>query len=83
MDIEQEIIGILSSVLQLGERGSGISVEMRLLGSIPEFDSMSVVAVINALEEQFDLTVYDDELDASVFESVASLIEFVREKLSQ
>ena len=83
MDTEQEIVGILTAVLQLGERGSRISSTTKLLGSIPEFDSMSVVAVINALEEQFDFTVFDDELDASVFESVGSLLDFVREKLEQ
>jgi acyl carrier protein len=52
-----------------------------LLGSIPEFDSMAVVTLINALEEQFDIQVADDEISAETFETVGKVYAFVRDKV--
>lgn len=51
-----------------------------MLGGIPEFDSMAVVAVITSIEEEFGITIDDDELSASVFETVGSLSRFVESK---
>ena len=42
---------------------------------------MAVVGVITALEERFGFTVDDDEIDASAFASVGSLVSFVDGKL--
>ncbi|CAI8966923.1 protein of unknown function [Methylocaldum szegediense] len=42
---------------------------------------MAVVSVLTALEESYGFVVDDDEVEASVFESVASLAEFVEQKL--
>ena len=53
-----------------------------LLGAIPELDSMAVVAVITTIEERFGISVADDELDASNFETIGALTDFVGTKLS-
>ena len=53
-----------------------------LLGDIPEFDSMAIVSVITALEETFNFTSADDELTADVFESIATVVDFVSEHIS-
>ncbi|WP_026610059.1 acyl carrier protein [Methylocaldum szegediense] len=81
MSTAQHIIDLLTQVLQLGERGSRLTSDSRLLGELPEFDSMAVVSVLTALEESYGFVVDDDEVEASVFESVASLAEFVEQKL--
>jgi acyl carrier protein len=52
-----------------------------LFGSLPELDSMAVVAVITALEERFGFEVDDDEITAETFETVGSLSAFVAGKL--
>ncbi|HEU4371926.1 MAG TPA: phosphopantetheine-binding protein, partial [Telluria sp.] len=52
-----------------------------LLGSIPELDSMAVVNLITALEEQFGISVDDDEISATTFETLGSLTAFVQQKL--
>ncbi len=75
------IQNILSSVLQIDTNRVPLTLETPLLGAIPEFDSMAVVSVITALEEQFGFFVEDDEIDAEVFESVGSLLAFVEAKL--
>jgi len=71
---------ILRDTLQLGARADQLTENSRLLGGIPEFDSMAVVAVVTSIEEQFGLTIADDELSAEVFETVGSLSRFIAEK---
>jgi acyl carrier protein len=72
---------ILRDTLQLGARSQTLTVESGLLGSIPELDSMAVVSVITAIEEQFGFVVEDDEISAETFATVGNLCDFVTEKL--
>lgn len=72
---------ILRDTLNLGNRAAALTPESTLLGGLPEFDSMAVVGVVAAIEEQFGITVEDDELSADVFATVGSLTQFVEHKL--
>lgn len=72
---------LLNEVLQLGDRVDGFNESTILLGGIPEFDSMAVISVITAMEEQFDFEVSDDEIDAEAFETLGSLVVFVEGKI--
>jgi acyl carrier protein len=71
---------ILRDVLNLGERAAGLTADSLLLGSLPEFDSMAVIAVITTIEDDFGITVEDDEVTADVFESLGTLAAFVDSK---
>jgi len=42
-----------------------------------------VVNLITALEEHFGITVADDEIGASTFETLGSLTQFIERKLSR
>jgi acyl carrier protein len=77
----EEIKRIVGDVLQLGSRVDSFDASTQLLGSIPEFDSMAVVSVITAIEENFGIFVEDDEVSAEVFETIGSLQEFVGARL--
>lgn len=79
LDQVKQIIG---EVLQLGSRIDEFDADTPLLGSVPEFDSMAVVMVLTALEDNFGMAVDDDEISAEVFETVASLHQFVNEKVA-
>ncbi|MDN2661190.1 acyl carrier protein [Neptunomonas phycophila] len=78
----QEIVTVLDSVLQLGDRAEQFDESTALLGSIPEFDSMAVVMVIGALEDNYGFVVDDDEMSADIFETVGALQQFVNAKLA-
>lgn len=78
----EEIKNILGEVLSLGDAKMALTEQSALLGSIPELDSMAVVNVITALEEQFGIVVDDDEISASTFETVGTLAAFVQQKLA-
>jgi acyl carrier protein len=73
---------LLGDVLNIDSRAQSLTRESALLGSIPELDSMAVVGLISALEDQFGIMIEDDEMDASIFASVGSLVDFVDGKLA-
>ncbi len=77
----EEIRQIVGDILQLGDRTDSLESDTALLGNLPEFDSMAVVSVLTALEEQFGIDVDDDDISADTFETLGSLVEFVNEKL--
>lgn len=73
---------VLSDALQLGDRASAFTESTQLLGGLPELDSMAVVTIITALEENYGFIVEDDEIDADTFETLGSLCLFVEQKLA-
>lgn len=75
----QLLTDILNSVLQINKT---YHADSALLGAIAEFDSMAVLAVITALEEQLGIAVDDDEISAEIFETFGSLHAFVQQKLA-
>ena len=82
MDVTQEVLRILDEVLSLNGRSATFTRQTPLLGAIPELDSMAVVTLITTLEDQFGLTVDDDDIDGSTFATVGSLTDFVSDKLA-
>jgi acyl carrier protein len=82
MDVTNEVLTTLDEVLSLGGRTAGFDRNTRLLGAIPELDSMAVVALITTLEERFGIVVDDDDIDSSTFASVGSLVDFVAGKVA-
>lgn len=81
MQVQSEVLRVIDEVLSLKGRALAFTRETPLLGAIPELDSMAVVHLITALEEQLGVSVYDDDIDGATFASVGSLVDFVREKL--
>ena len=82
MDTTQEVIRLLDDVLSLGGRASSFTRATPLLGSVPELDSMAVVSLITAMEEQFGIVIEDDDIDGQTFATVGSLTDFVSAKLA-
>ncbi|WP_423599879.1 acyl carrier protein [Roseateles sp. MS654] len=82
MNTQQHLLAILDDVLSLEGRAKDFTVDTALLGAIPELDSMAVVSLITALEEQFGIVVDDDEIDGATFATVGALLDFVNGKLA-
>lgn len=76
-----EVKTVVGSALQISGRVRQMDEDAPLLGAVPELDSMAVVTLITALEEHFGITVEDDEIGASAFETLGSLTRFVETKL--
>lgn len=80
MDYTDRIKRILASALQLGDRANNFTRATPLLGAIPEFDSMAVVTVLTMIEDEFGISVADDEISGETFETVGALADFVSKK---
>ncbi len=81
MDIEKFLKAMLQQHLQLKDEVNNYTKETPLLGAIPELDSMGVVNIITAIEENLGCVIDDDEISAESFETFGSLMEFVESKL--
>lgn len=80
MTITQAVLRVLDESLNLQGRSAGFTRQTALLGALPELDSMAVVGLITALEEQFGLVIDDDEINGALFASVGALVDFVSQK---
>ena len=82
MDNLTRIKKILRDTLNLGDRSEKLTAVSPLLGGLPEFDSMAVVSVVTMIEDEYGITIDDDDLSADVFATVGSLAEFVSQKVA-
>jgi acyl carrier protein len=80
--VVDQVKAVLNSVLQLRGRVDSWTEQTALLGNVPELDSMSVVSIITALEDEFGFSIDDDEIDGELFATVGSLTRFVEQKLA-
>ena len=78
--IQEEVQQILKEALP-GSNVQCWSEHTKILGAVPEFDSMTIVNVLSMVEENFDMTIEDDEVSAEVFETLGSLVFFISEKV--
>ncbi len=78
----KEVVEILRSTLQLGNRADGFTAETPLLGHVPEMDSMAVVTILTAIEDHYGITIDDDEMSGEVFATVGTLCRFLDGKLA-
>ncbi len=80
MAVIDDVKLVLRDTLQLGDRAKSFDASTKLLGSLPEFDSMAVVTLVGALEDQFEIVIDDDDITADVFETIGSLVALVEAK---
>lgn len=83
MDTVEQLKSLLGEALGIGDRAAALGAASPLLGSVAELDSAAVIHVITGLEERFGISIDDDEIDASLFDTVGSLAAFVDRKLGR
>ena len=81
--IKEKLLLLLDETLHLEGRSLAFNENTRLLGSLPEIDSMGVVALLTAFEEQLGFSVEDDEIDGSLFATFGTLLAFVLNKTGE
>lgn len=79
----EQVKTLLADTLSLGERINSLRPDSALLGSVPELDSMAVIHIITEIEERFGIAIDDDEISASIFDTVGSLSAFIDRKLGR
>ncbi|MBT9486013.1 MAG: acyl carrier protein [Rubrivivax sp.] len=75
MNLEREVIECVADALSMpAAQAAGLSRNTQLLGHLPEFNSLAVVALLTALEDRLGHRMAED-LDASAFVSIGTLID--------
>jgi acyl carrier protein len=74
-----EVRTALVETLGIEDRAETIDATTRLLGALPELDSLAVLELIVELERRFEITVSDEDVTADAFATLASLTDFVAE----
>ncbi len=82
-DVAASVRSILAELLGEAVSAAELTPATPLLGAIPELDSMAVVNILTAVEEQFGISIADDEITGSVFRTFGDLCSFVAGKLGR
>jgi|APTNR8051073442_1049403.scaffolds.fasta_scaffold03595_5 acyl carrier protein len=82
MDTLEFTKSILKQVLQLGDRADRLTADTPLLDSFPEFNSLTVVGLIAAIEDYFGCAISDTEITQDIFQTVGTLAQFIQTKQS-
>ncbi|PIP80829.1 MAG: acyl carrier protein [Gammaproteobacteria bacterium CG22_combo_CG10-13_8_21_14_all_40_8] len=83
MAILQQVSKLIEETLSLPPNSlSDLGADAPLLGEIPEFDSIAVVAIINGLEEAFGIVIDDEDITAETFATLGSLTQYIEQKLT-
>lgn len=82
MNVHEQVMLALEGSLNIRLPRDRFGPHSALLGAIPEFDSMAVLALLTSLEERFGFVVDDDEVDGTVFATIGSLTNFVKSKIA-
>lgn len=81
MDALKETQSILEEALNLNGDSAAFTRDTVLFGVVQELDSMGVVAVIAMIEGRFGFPVGYDEIDATTFQTVGALADFIEHKV--
>lgn len=74
------VVTVLARVLGIEDRASTLTRETGLFGELPELDSLGVVELAAALEDEFDIVIDDEDFTGEVFETVGTLTDFVDDR---
>lgn len=77
MSLLPQLLRILDDTLALQGRALGFDANTRLLDALPELDSMAVMALLAALENELGITIDFGDLDGEAFATVGTLLEHV------
>ncbi|UAA39266.1 acyl carrier protein [Paraneptunicella aestuarii] len=73
----QQLQEVLSQTLDIDT--TRYTSETPLLGAVPELDSMAIVTLVMAIEQEAGISMMDDELNAEKFASVGDLLYFINQ----
>lgn len=74
-----EVKDLVAEALSIQDRIDSMGADTRLLGELPELDSLGVVVILTEIENKFGFSVDGADFSGEVFETLGSLATFVAE----
>ena len=75
-----EVKSLIGKILGIADRLDSMDASTRLLGSLPELDSLAVAELLTAIEARFSFEMDNADLTTDMFETVGTLVAFVEKK---
>jgi len=75
-----EVKSLIGETLGIADRLDSMDVSTRLLGSLPELDSLAVVVLLTAIEARFSFEIDSADITTDIFETVGTLVAYVKKK---
>jgi acyl carrier protein len=72
-----QVKALIGEVLGIADRVDSMNDSTRLLGSLPELDSMAAVELLAAAEETFGFKVESDDMATDAFETIGTFAAYV------
>jgi acyl carrier protein len=72
-----EVKSLIGEILGIADRVDSMNESTRLLGSLPELDSMAVAELLAAIEEKFGFEVDSADIATDTLETVGTLAAYV------
>ena len=73
----ENVKAVVVATLDIKDRADDLVPESKLLGDLPELDSIAVVEVLVALQDRFGIEIEDNEILGEVFETLGQLTAFI------
>ena len=79
--LEDTVIQLVATTL--GKKPGGVESDEPLLSSQTGFDSFSLMELVLHLEDTFDISIPDEDLDPDIFQSVQTIVSYLKVRLDQ
>ncbi len=80
-DVEDTVARLVASTL--GKKPGSVRPDDPLFSSQAGFDSFSLMELVLLLEDTFELSIPDQDLDPDIFHSVNTIVSYVQDRLDQ
>jgi acyl carrier protein len=74
-----EVKSLIGEKLGIADRLGSMDASTKLMGSLPELDSLAVAEVLAALEESFGFEVDYADISIDIFETVGTLAAYIED----
>ncbi len=72
---------VVVETLGIEDRADTLTADAELLGAVPELDSLAVLELVLGLERRFDIEIDGEDVTAELFETLASVTDYIDGKL--
>ncbi len=76
LDLAKKVIAV-NLQLELDQ----LSADTEILGSFPQFNSLTIVGVIGSIEDELDCVIDDEEINRDMFATVGDLAAFIQSRM--
>lgn len=79
-DTFDSVKAVIVRTLEISDRADTLDADTALFGGMPELDSLALLELATALEDEFGFAISDEDFTEEVFATIGSLTVFVERR---